>query len=86
MKKINNELQNEQDAHICSITGKTYYGFGNNAYPFEGRCSDEANAKYVIPARLLSVSPEMIKEWGIETIKRAVAEKAKQLGWEFPIL
>ncbi len=83
MKKINIELQNEQDAHICSITGKTYYGFGNNAYPFEGRCSDEANAKYVIPARIMGVSPEMIKTWGIEVVKRAVVEKSKQLGLSF---
>ena len=64
----------------CSITGKPYEGYGNNAYPFEGRCSDEANSRYVIPARLMSVTPEMITKWGKETVMRAVETKAKEIG------
>ena len=39
---------------ICCICGKVYTGFGNNAYPVdnEGRCCDECNSLYVIPARI----------------------------------
>ena len=37
---------NANETKICSITGKPYVGFGNNAWPFEGRCSDYANAKF----------------------------------------
>lgn len=57
---------------ICSITGKPYDGYGNNAYPFPGRCCDEANRRYVIPARLMSVTPEMVEKWGVEVICRAI--------------
>lgn len=49
---------------ICSITGKSYYGYGNNAYPFDGICSDEANSLYVIPVRIAGVTPEQIKAFG----------------------
>jgi hypothetical protein len=45
------------DIHVCSICKKPYQGFGNNAQPFspspeEGRCCDECNRAFVIPARL----------------------------------
>lgn len=58
--------------HICSITGKRYEGFGNNAYPFSGRCSDWSNTYYVIPARLMGITPELIKEWGKKTVMRVI--------------
>lgn len=48
----------------CSITKKVFYGWDNNAYPFKGRCSNEANSFYVIPARMLGVSPELIQRYG----------------------
>lgn len=48
----------------CSITGEPYYGYGNNAYPFSGRCSDYANQKYVIPARFMGITPSIVKSWG----------------------
>ena len=60
---------------ICSITGLPYEGYGNNAWPFGGRCSDEANSLYVIPARLMGVTPDMIAEWGKEVVLKAIAEK-----------
>ena len=50
--------------HVCSIMGKVYYGFGNNAHPYLGRCCDEANVEYVIPARICGISQELIKECG----------------------
>ena len=37
----------------CSICGKEYDGYGNNAQPVNsGRCCDECNEKVVIPTRL----------------------------------
>lgn len=37
---------------ICSICGKNYEGYGNNAQPVNnGRCCDECNIKIVVPRR-----------------------------------
>lgn len=37
----------------CSICGKRYEGYGNNAQPVnEGRCCDYCNANVVIPTRM----------------------------------
>lgn len=47
-----------ENYHICSITGERYYGYGNNADPFYGRCSNYANSKYVIPARCMGITRE----------------------------
>ena len=73
----------QENTHICSITGEKYVGYGHNAYPFPGRCSDDANHKYVIPARLMGVSPEYISKWGVSVVAQAVAAKAQELGWKF---
>lgn len=59
----------------CSITGETYVGYGNNAYPFPGLCSDDANLRYVIPARILGITPEMIEDIGIEAIKAEIEKR-----------
>lgn len=41
------------NTQICSICGKEYEGYGNNAEPInDGRCCDECNLSKVIPARL----------------------------------
>lgn len=40
------------EVHICSICQKPYQGWGNNADPYEGRCCDECNQQFVIPARM----------------------------------
>jgi hypothetical protein len=38
---------------ICSICGKEYVGWGNNAQPVNnGRCCDDCNTTAVIPARI----------------------------------
>lgn len=38
---------------ICSICGKQYKGYGNNARPVnDGRCCDTCNYKIVIPKRI----------------------------------
>mgnify|MGYP000340447511 FL=1 len=40
---------------ICSICGKKYDGYGNNAQPInDERCCDECNRKVVIPIRIAS--------------------------------
>lgn len=37
---------------ICSICGKRYKGYGNNAKPVnDGRCCNDCNFKIVIPRR-----------------------------------
>ena len=41
------------ETHVCAICGKTYTGFGNDAWPVkDGDCCDACNTEYVIPARL----------------------------------
>lgn len=64
-----------QEQKICSITGKPYVGYGHNAYPFPGTCCDEANLKYVIPARFMRITPEMIQEHGVEVICRIIDDR-----------
>lgn len=70
--------ENKKDVHTCSITGRKYEGFGNNAYPFKGRCCDYANSYYVIPARIIGITPEMIKEYGKEFWKNGIDHLHKQ--------
>jgi hypothetical protein len=42
-----------QETRKCSICGKPYHGYGNNAQPVNnGRCCDECNEDWVILARL----------------------------------
>lgn len=44
------------EIHKCSICGKQYEGFGNNAQPInDGRCCDECNKNVVIPRRLTDI-------------------------------
>lgn len=39
----------------CSICGKEFLGFGNNARPIkEGICCDSCNSKFVINSRILN--------------------------------
>ena len=38
---------------ICSICGKKYEGYGNNAGPINnGRCCDKCNITIVVPRRI----------------------------------
>lgn len=40
----------------CSICGKEFTGYGNNAYPINnGTCCNECNTNVVIPARLQNI-------------------------------
>ena len=44
------------DKNICSICGKEYQGYGNNARPVNnGRCCNECNFTVVFPARLVEI-------------------------------
>ena len=37
----------------CSICGKYFEGYGNNAYPVnDGRCCDVCNTSIVVPRRI----------------------------------
>lgn len=57
---VNDDEYEENNINYCSICGtelwSNYHGYeylGNNAYPVnDGRCCDDCNSKYVIPARL----------------------------------
>jgi hypothetical protein len=50
-KKI--ETEPTQEIGTCSICGKGYHRWGNNAWPVnDGRCCDDCNAMEVIPARI----------------------------------
>jgi len=43
----------EKEIKVCSICGKEYSGWGNNAWPVnDGRCCDQCNFEFVIPARI----------------------------------
>lgn len=47
---------------ICSICGKKYDEYGNNAQPVnDGRCCDECNMKVVIPIRI-SIHQKITKD------------------------
>ena len=56
--QITNELdeiifKDKKNQHICSICGKTYEEYGNNAQPVNnGRCCDKCNATVVISRRI----------------------------------
>lgn len=42
----------------CSICQETFEGYGNNPFPFpEGRCCDDCDNRFVIPARMSHVAP-----------------------------
>ena len=48
---------------ICSICGKHYEGYGNNAQPVnDGRCCDECNGTIVIPRRFQDAANRREKE------------------------
>ena len=64
---------------ICSITGEPYFGYGNNASPFPGMCSDYANDMYVIPARILGITPEVVEECGVEKVKMYIDIKYSRI-------
>ena len=40
---------------ICGICGGPYDRLGNNARPFEGRCCDECDDRFVTPARTFNI-------------------------------
>ena len=43
--------------HKCCICGKVFTGYGNNPDPVKknGRCCDDCDNRYVIPARLKAI-------------------------------
>ena len=48
------QIMNTNKKVRCSICGKTFYGYGNNAQPINnGRCCDDCNSYYVIPERMI---------------------------------
>lgn len=59
-KKEDNNVK-EENMEKCSICGKNYEGYGNNAQPVnDGRCCDKCNLETVIPRRI--TESMMLKE------------------------
>lgn len=76
LQELENALKNAGvKGQRCSITGETFYSYGNNAYPFSGRCSDYANLRYVIPARFMGFTPSTIKRIGGNKATARMMEK-----------
>lgn len=52
----------KEKAHICSICGRLFEGYGNNPKPVEdlGVCCDECNRNVVIPARISLIRKEAV--------------------------
>lgn len=51
--------------NICSICGKEFQGYGNNAQPVDdGRCCNDCNSRLVIPFRMYSGRLQEIKKNG----------------------
>ena len=46
--------KNEKKVQVCCICGKKFKGWGNNPIPVKasGRCCDQCDSDYVIPARI----------------------------------
>ena len=55
-----------EEAKICSICGRPYIGFGNNAQPVNNeRCCDSCNINIVVPRRIMDVKvSKYLKEGG----------------------
>jgi hypothetical protein len=43
----------DRKLRTCSICQQNYYGFGHNAWPYQGRCCDACNSRAVWPARIM---------------------------------
>jgi len=50
---------------ICSICEGQYIEYGNNAYPFAGRCCHDCDNRFVIPARIMQISADAQYELAI---------------------
>lgn len=47
---------NNNETKVCSICGRKYIGFGNNAWPIKtGECCDSCDLNIVIPARIQTI-------------------------------
>lgn len=58
MKNMKSKIGNGN----CSICNQPYYGWGNNASPFSGKCCDDCNSMVVIPYRVaVAVSGKDVK-------------------------
>ena len=50
-------------------TGEIVWAGGNNAYPInDGRCCNDCNAKYVIPARLSAIEKQDRRDRRLQTL------------------
>lgn len=54
---MENQIKRNEKEQKCCICGRMFKGYGNNPVPVKatGRCCDDCNSKYVIPARIMRV-------------------------------
>ena len=53
---VTEDLDKKEETEKCSICGKEFTGYGNNAHPInDGVCCDDCNTSEVIPARLKQI-------------------------------
>lgn len=66
-----------EEQHECSICGRTYIGYGNNASPYAGRCCDECNTTVVVPTRMfmLRTPKKGIIDWADPAARLALIER-----------
>jgi len=60
----------------CSICGKEFEGWGNNAWPVnDGTCCDECNANVVIPMRLADLRAQnVISQLDFDTAEEGIEQ------------
>jgi hypothetical protein len=58
----------QEEPQVCSICLAEYSNYGNNAWPFAGRCCDECDARYVNPVRLTR-----FRKWAARSERRHTA-------------
>ncbi len=58
----------KEDYKVCSVCGKPYTGFGNNANPVNnGRCCDSCDGLVVIPRRINDIIyKDIIAKFGLK--------------------
>lgn len=70
--------EGENETKKCVICGKTYKGWGNDAWPVaDGYCCDKCNNDKVLPARIAQMYG--IKESSVSNDKSAINKRIKEI-------
>lgn len=70
-----------KNTNTCSICGKKYSGFGNNAAPInQGRCCDMCNDTVVKPARIKLIQENEHKEFNVIVVNPNNTDECYKIG------